>query len=204
MRNGNDLAFVLFQVAQYTFNRIYEEWKPDGALVDGFFKASSIESMRNGNYSVSGERMRILLVQSNLWGMETFRIVFQDFINKVFNRIYEEWKLLDENLVHCVTDSSIESMRNGNRCIRFRERDAQSVQSNLWGMETLDHIPRPRSRLQFNRIYEEWKPRFRFNAINISFSFNRIYEEWKPMKSDSDLRLTIRSIESMRNGNKFL
>ena len=38
----------------------------------------------------------------------------------------------------------------------------------------------PTLNMKFNRIYEEWKPTFSFDAQSVPFVFNRIYEEWKP------------------------
>ena len=96
------------------FNRIYEEWKRDGLLIDGFFRVAfnriyeewkpandfrvtnvfdcSIESMRNGNIGTPSIHPWISRVQSNLWGMETVTGSKRSDCDNVFNRIYEEWK----------------------------------------------------------------------------------------------------------------
>ena len=54
----------------------------------------SIESMRNGNVLQVRRRCRVCQVQSNLWGMETELLIDQLVARILFNRIYEEWKLI--------------------------------------------------------------------------------------------------------------
>ena len=46
--------------------------------------------------------------------METFEVDVEDVNFAQFNRIYEEWKLDNNNKLCCALFRSIESMRNGN------------------------------------------------------------------------------------------
>ena len=118
------------------FNRIYEEWKPVNSNGTVNVTPSSIESMRNGNFTWFPSLLRGRSVQSNLWGMETCR--FREIVFDVskFNRIYEEWKPDSYTPQKYALLGSIESMRNGNPC-------------------TVINAP---AETPFNRIYEEWKP----------------------------------------------
>ena len=83
-------------------------------LLIWYSSTGSIESMRNGNSCGTGPRAPRSIVQSNLWGMETFVNPDNADIVDMFNRIYEEWKP-EQLLLSQISDpSSIESMRNGN------------------------------------------------------------------------------------------
>ena len=155
--------------------------------------------------------------------METRHGVFQPQLRKTFNRIYEEWKLSLSKKANLFFKCSIESMRNGNIDSMYRSTSLETssiesmrngnstlpayrqrgdfVQSNLWGMETMQVEILQFWFSLFNRIYEEWKLRVQKLSFEHSIEFNRIYEEWKqnkfPLAAESDRG----SIESMRNGN---
>ena len=130
MRNGNFRLRRPRQGSAWGFNRIYEEWKHFSAMEVEIGGASSIESMRNGNDSTSRADTRDVLVQSNLWGMETLIIFSHSF----------------------AVLRSIESMRNGNLNWHAFFGFLYIVQSNLWGMETLYDLPicRENSAVQSN------------------------------------------------------
>ena len=127
---------ILMIINRFLFNRIYEEWKHTERNDIPQAKPCSIESVRSGNKTNSRLPRKVIAVQSNLWGMETWSDLAQDPANLVFNRIYEEWK---------------PSVTTWNKHVVRR------VQSNLWGMETFWLFAGIPLRKKFNRIYEEWK-----------------------------------------------
>ena len=181
MRNGNSLH-KLRLLPRLWFNRIYEEWKP----------STNIANLVNlVKFNRIYEEWKPLLLPSG------------SSYPRSFNRIYEEWKQLLQLFDVVCKQGSIESMRNGNRVSgpffyrvrfgsiesmrngnndpifvwryedtvqsnlwgmetrwgRWGRRGCKLVQSNLWGMETTEIGIRDAGAGLFNRIYEEWKRR---------------------------------------------
>jgi len=123
-----------------------------------------------------------IFVQSNLWGMETTHCGALWLRPSWFNRIYEEWKLQ-------------RGLKNIVRLAKFNRIYEE------WKPKTLCFCLR--SSPAFNRIYEEWKPPSRGPPYVRPVLFNRIYEEWKQVSELILAEYNPRSIESMRNGNRY-
>ena len=136
------------------FNRIYEEWKLELSNLLSLIQLI-VQSNLWGMETTFASYCITLpwRVQSNLWGMETFVVQFPVHVKDVFNRIYEEWK-------HAAGQSVDNRRSPFNRIyeewklitIIEIEDFPMSVQSNLWGMETKAQIARPpaRQRVQSN------------------------------------------------------
>ena len=205
MRNGNSSICQSSTPYSTRFNRIYEEWKL--TFVDYMTESSpcSIESMRNGNPHGRGKLPRPnpafnriyeewkptryacqvtrSKVQSNLWGMETIlpsRVGYTEVVVQSNLWGMETYFSYDSEMVAKLVQSNLWGMETGpKRPFELLERP---VQSNLWGMETQYFKLASHLLLEFNRIYEEWKPEMVAERWLLGKMFNRIYEEWKPEK----------------------
>ena len=223
MRNGNSTNGIVEIDLYATFNRIYEEWKQTTVWSVDPNPFSSIESMRNGNKKWKpqaiapssfnriyeewkldryvAELIEPLVVQSNLWGMETRVALGVTKKEELFNRIYEEWK--PTRYACQVTRSKVQSNLWGMETILpsrvgytevvvqsnlwgmetyfsyDSEMVAKLVQSNLWGMET--GPKRPFELLERPVQSNLWGMETQHMLLSpkTASMFNRIYEEWK-------------------------
>ena len=128
------------------FNRIYEEWKHRQSWEDLATYDGSIESMRNGNPVRQSRSMSLL--SSSIESMRNGNTFNRNDRITSQNSSIESMRNGNLNSPLTISKSrprSIESMRNGNLGSREVPTEVFTVQSNLWGMETLIPVFGPRA-----------------------------------------------------------
>jgi len=194
MRNGNSLQDLLDNMSDPEFNRIYEEWKLEiepNEFGDWIKFNRIYEEWKQGKLDICSTCGR---VQSNLWGMETRPILFDNCILRVvqsnlwgmetkfrdrvshvsnlFNRIYEEWKRGFDEIYFCTSSAF-------NRI--YEEWKLHSVlpplgawwtfQSNLRGMETRESLS-----------FRDWRREFQSNLRGMETPVHSSLD-WEPQPS---------------------